>query len=24
MGCSVDTVQRAVRDLVAEKWISVV
>jgi len=24
MGCSVDTVQRAVRDLVAEKWIQVV
>lgn len=24
MGCSVDTVQRAVRDLVAEKWVSVV
>ena len=24
MGCSVDTVQRAVRDLVAEQWISVV
>lgn len=24
MGCSVETVKRAVRDLVAEKWISVV
>lgn len=24
MGCSTDTVQRAVRDLVAERWISVV
>lgn len=24
MGCSVDTVQRAVRDLVADKWIQVV
>lgn len=24
MGCSVDTVQRAIRDLVAERWIQVV